>query len=403
MIVTMERYQTELSRIFTKQARITFQVKVERAWLEALTKRPVTIKSLVTAGRVSEIESKTKHDVMAMTLAMRELIDDPEQKRLVHTGLTSQDINDTVLAIQLHMANAVILRDIQELTKTLRGLVEIHKETTCLARTHGQPALPITYGYKFANYLQDFSVLSDEYAGTLRLIKGKLHGAVGTQASMKLMNREGLGEEVLGKLGLTCWPVSTQVVSRHFLVSHLFSLIQITNAIGRFAKELRDLSRIEIGEVGESFESGQVGSSTMPHKRNPVSCETICGLVRVVQSQLAPLMTTASCLEHERDLANSSVERIAVETIIVLSHYIVQRFHGVLKGLAVDGARAKENLSVYYNDSERRMIQAVLDGRDRSEVHGEIKKASQSEVGSKPEEYLGTCLEAINQCLAEYH
>ena len=331
-----ERYRTPLSDLFTRQHKLELEWRVELALLKALSTLQLipsaaysTLKSnvdrgLVTLERTLAIEQETHHDIMAMVKAMSET--SPEYGGFVHYGATSQDINDTVIALQLNAAKSLLLSACAAVRAQLTALSLRYQSLVSIARTHGQHAIPITMGFKFANFLYELS-----YAESLLArvhIPGKFGGAVGTFASLGTKDVERL---IMEELGLQAVPISTQVVSRLHIADFIFACSAIAATLERLGKEIRNLQRTEISETMEGFAAGQVGSSTMPQKRNPHKSERVCGLAREVRSALGPALETVS-VEHERDLTNSSVERITIPRAAVLTHYCLLEVEKVSVG-----------------------------------------------------------------------
>ena len=331
----------------------------------------------VSVERVKEIEKRTRHDVMAMVEALTEACEG-EAKKYVHLGATSYDIVDTALALQLRSALEVLEEDLRELMRVLLDLAEEHRETVCIGRTHGQHALPTTYGMKFALWASDVA----RHVERLREVKkralvGKMSGAVGTMASFGEKGFE-IQRLTMKFLGLSPVPIASQVVQRdrHAEVQCLLALIAGT--LEKMAKEIRNLQRTEIAEVFEPFARGQVGSSTMPHKRNPHRCERICGLARVVRALVHPALETIA-LEHERDLTNSSVERITIPEGFILTDYMLRQMIGVLRGLEFNYENIRRNLEMTLGLclTERVMMELVKRGMGRQEAHEKLRCLAQ--------------------------
>jgi len=317
----------------------------------------------VTLERTLEIEHETHHDIMAMVKAMAEQA--PEHGGLVHYGATSQDINDSVLALQLRECRDALLESCREVRAELTKLAAEHRDTVCIGRTHGQHAIPVTMGFKFANHLYELSE-AQTYLERVKLL-GKFHGAVGTFAS--LGGSDDVKRLVMEELALEAAPITTQVVTRLHLADFAFALSAITAALERLCKEIRNLARNEVGEMMEGFGAKQVGSSTMPQKRNPHKSERICGLARVVRAQLQPLMETVA-LEHERDLTNSSLERVVLPTGIVLAHYTLIESRNLLRKLVVLPEGVERNLRAGNGRQvAERIMMALADKLGRQEAH----------------------------------
>lgn len=376
----VERYKSpEIDAIFSSEQRLKYQIEIELIWLKTLFKcSTIEMKGFPTLERVQELEKETDHDIAAMIKALSESIKNESIASFVHYCLTSQDINDTVMGLQLKKSHKVLMGTGNELKNELRNLTIKYRDTLCVARTHGQHAIPITMGWKFANFLNDWFNCLLSFSSSKQFIKGKLSGAVGTSAAhcafkANLSEYHDVDNEkiVLDILGLKRDNITTQIISRINLVSFIQPVILMVCQLERIAKEIRNLQRTEISEFYEEFTDTQVGSSAMPQKRNPIGSENICGLARVIRGQLNPLFETIS-LEHERDLTNSSVERVIIPTILGLTHYIMRRMINILKKLRVDEDRCYYNLNMTKGRelSERVMNHLIFsNGTPRSEAH----------------------------------
>ncbi|KAA0157081.1 hypothetical protein FNF29_00433 [Cafeteria roenbergensis] len=370
-----DRYTTPLAEVFTRGHKLALEHRVELALLKALGKLGKVpaeaydeVKAAVDAGKVTlertlEIERETHHDIMAMVKAMGEQA--PTHGGLVHYGATSQDINDSVMALQLGECRDELLASCRHVRAELTRLAKAHRTTVCIGRTHGQHAVPVTMGFKFANHLYELAE-AERFLERVKLL-GKFHGAVGTFAS--LGGSDDVKRLVMEELGLEAAPITTQVVSRLHLADFVFALSAITAALERLGKEVRNLQRTEVGELMEGFGAKQVGSSTMPQKRNPHKSERICGLARVVRAQIQPLMETVA-LEHERDLTNSSLERVVLPTGIVLTHYILLEARNLLQKLCVLPEGVERNLRAGKGAQlAERIMMALADRLGRQEAH----------------------------------
>jgi len=342
------RYETPLNAVWGRAHKLELEHRVELALLGALEAEGLApagahaeaaaavASGAVTLARTLEIEKETHHDIMAVVKALTEQC--PVHGGYVHFGATSQDVNDTVLALQVGECRAALLGAVRALRAQLTRLATAHRDTVTIGRTHGQHAIPITMGFKFANYLYEFSVV--EAFLERAAVPAKFSGAVGTFASV---GTDAVQGRIMAALGLAAAPISTQVVSRLHLADFLFALSALAAALERLGKEIRNLQRSEINELSEGFAPGQVGSSTMPQKRNPHKSERVCGLARIVRAQLAPALETVS-LEHERDLTNSSTERVTLPAATCLAHYITTEMVAILAKLAVDERAVAANL-----------------------------------------------------------
>jgi len=343
----IKRYRTEkIEKIFSEGYKLKVWLLIEKIVAEVQEKKKIVTRGLstkllkvkVTPGRVNEIEKRTNHDVIAFLEAVREKLG--KEGRWLHFGLTSYDLVDTAWALIICEALRVILNEIKKLLKVLKNLSIKYWNTPQMGRTHGVFAQPITFGFKIASWYQEVLRAKERLKiAQVEISYGKVSGAVG---SYTILNPE-IEKMVLKKLGLNPEPVSTQVIPRDrhaFLIS---MLVLYGNAIERIATEIRNLSRSEIGEVSESFGKGQKGSSAMPHKQNPIVCERICGLVRVLRGYLIPVYENIN-LWHERDITNSSAERIVIPDVFHLVHYVTKRIIWVLENLNVYPERMAENI-----------------------------------------------------------
>ncbi|RMF91669.1 MAG: adenylosuccinate lyase [Methanobacteriota archaeon] len=391
---------------------------------EAISRNAVTGRVKLT--RVKEIEAETLHDLMAVVKALAEACG--SSGRFVHLGATSYDIIDTANALQFKEALQIVKQDLFEIEGELLRLAEENMEVVAVGRTHGQHALPITYGLKFAIWAREVRRhLNRLKEGEKRFYVGKMSGAVGTQASFGDKGPM-IQEIVMEELGLAPAMVSSQIVQRDRYAELIGLLALICSSMEKFAKEVRNLMRTEIGEVSEGYvEESQVGSSTMPHKRNPINAEKVCGLSRVVRAHLMVALENVP-LEHERDLTNSSAERAIIAESFILTDEILKTMKRILKGLLLYPEQIKRNLRLTrgLNMAESVMMRLAEKGMDRQEAHELLRrlsiKAVSEDVGLasvlsedetvkrylsadeiraalEPENYLGTAIEQVRQVL----
>ncbi|MEE8168416.1 MAG: adenylosuccinate lyase [Candidatus Hydrothermarchaeales archaeon] len=329
----------------------------------------------VKVERVKEIEGEVKHDIMAVVLALSEVCDD--SGKYVHLGATSYDIVDTANALQFKEALKIVRRDLFELEGILLGLAERHISTVAVGRTHGQHATSITYGLKFAVWAREVRrhIQRIEESGK-RVFVGKMSGAVGTQASFGEKGIE-IQRLVMEDLGLIPAEVSSQVVQRDRYAELISLLALIAATLDKIGKEIRNLMRTEIAEVGEPFGEKQVGSSTMPHKRNPINSEKVCGLARVIKSNVFVALENVS-LEHERDLTNSSAERVIIPESFVLLDEMLKTMKQVLGGLVLNPENIERNLGLAkgLNMAEAVMLALVEKGMSRQKAHELLRQLS---------------------------
>ncbi len=382
----------EIKRIFSDEARLSYWLKVEAALANAHAhvgnipqKAAEEIASkaslqYVKLERVKEIEAEIKHDVMAMVKALAEQC---QYGKYVHLGATSYDIVDTANALQIIDALHIIEEQIIGLIKALSKLAEEHKATIMVGRTHGQHALPITFGLKMAVYAKEML----RHYRRLQQIKeeiavGKMAGAVGTGAAFGEKFFE-IQDFVMKELGLKAEMPATQIVGRDRYIVLFSFLANVATSLEKFATEIRNLQRNEIAEVEEYFEEKQVGSSTMPHKRNPITCEQICGLARVIRSNLLPAWENA-IQWHERDLCNSSAERFIIPHALIMTDWILFKMRKVFSSLRVNPEKMAENIEISNGliFTEALMMKLVEKGMSRQEAH-EIMRQCAMEAKEK--------------------
>jgi adenylosuccinate lyase len=330
----------------------------------------------VTAERVAEIEAEIRHDIMSVVKALAEQA--AEAGEYVHLGATSNDIIDTATALQLKEALPIIEDGCRALRDELARLAAEHRSTIQVGRTHGQHAVPITFGLKMAVYAleMDRHLLRLTEARP-RIVVGKFLGVVGTGAAMGPHALE-VQRLVLESLGLGIPTATLQTLQRDRHAELACILANIAASIEKFATEVRNLQRSEIGEVAEYFDaSKQVGSSTMAHKRNPISAENVCGLARIVRSYVVPAFENVP-LWHERDLTNSSAERFTLSHQLVLSDYILHRSVGLFRDLEVLPERMRLNLEAAGTEvmAEAVMMALVDRGLGRQQAHELVRRAS---------------------------
>ena len=330
----------------------------------------------VTIERVDAIEAETRHDIMALTKAMAEAAGDAGW--CIHLGATSNDIVDTAVALQLRDSIVLLRSALCDLIAITANLAERERDTVMLGRTHGQAAVPITFGLKVAVWLDELRrhlIRLDQ--ATPRIVVGKFLGAVGTGAAQGENARE-LQELILTHLGLGVPLATTQVVGRDRYVEYISWLANVATTVEKVLQEIRNLQRSEIGEAGEGFDvKKQVGSSTMAHKKNPIKSENASGLSRIVRSFIIPTYENA-LLWHERDLANSSSERFTLSHSSILCHDIMLKSSQVLTNLWVDAERMMLNIESQNGlvMAEKVMIDLVGKGVARDEAHEILRTAS---------------------------
>ncbi|QDA32479.1 adenylosuccinate lyase [Thermococcus indicus] len=322
----------------------------------------------VKLDRVKEIEAEIHHDIMAVVKALSEVCG--EHGKYVHLGATSNDIIDTANALLIKESLAIVENDLKELRSILKNLAGEHKYTVCIGRTHGQHAVPTTYGMKFAIWLDEIQRHIDRIEEIKeRVLVGQISGAVGTMASFVDKGLE-IQRLVMKDLGLKPARISNQIIQRDVYAELMMVLALIASTLDKIALEIRNLQRTEILEISEPFGRKQVGSSTMPHKRNPIRSEKVSGLARVLYSNVVPALLN-NPLWHERDLTNSSVERVILPESFLLLDEMLKSMKKVLSGLEFFPENIERNLYMTNNliMAEPLMLKLTEKGMGRQEAH----------------------------------
>ncbi|ATY83795.1 adenylosuccinate lyase [Kyrpidia spormannii] len=368
----------EMAEIWTEQNKFRMWLEVEllacEAWSELGVIPPEDVRALrqnarFDVRRIAEIERETRHDVVAFTRAVSESLG-PERK-WVHYGLTSTDVVDTALSALLKQANERILPEVHRLIETLAQLAKKYKYTVMMGRTHGVHAEPTTFGLKAALWYAEMQrnlKRLEEAAEQVRV--GKISGAVGTYANIDPF----VEAYVCRNLGLEPAPISTQTLQRD-RHAHYIAMIALTaTTLDKIATEIRALQKTEVREVEEPFYKGQKGSSAMPHKRNPVSCEQISGLARVLRGFVVPAMEDVP-LWHERDISHSSVERVMLPDATILIHYLLRKMTGILRDLTVFPENMRRNMDKTFGliYSQRVLLALIDKGATREKAYDAVQ------------------------------
>ena len=337
----------EMGRIWTDAHRLEKWLEVELAVCDAMAEAGeipkesaanIRAKAAFNPERVLEIEKTVQHDVIAFLTNVAEHVG--PDSRFIHLGLTSSDVVDTAQALLLREAADRILAGVDRLRAAVKKRAVEHKKTPCIGRTHGIHAEPTTFGLKMAVFYEEFGRARERVARARESISvGKLSGAVGTFAHLD----PSIEQKVCAKLGLTPAPVSNQIIQRDRYAEYVAALGILAASLEKVATEIRHLQRTEVGEAEEPFGGGQKGSSAMPHKRNPVGCEQVCGLARVVKSHVTVALDNVA-LWHERDISHSSAERVILPDGTILIDYMLHRMTGILERLVVYPEAMRKNL-----------------------------------------------------------
>ena len=379
------RYRTEMNALFEEDARLKSWLEVEVALayahakmgnmpLEAAQEIEQAAKK-VELARVLEIEAEIHHDLMAMVRALAEKC--RKYGGYVHFGATSYDIEDTATALSLKRAIGLVRKRLSSTKGLLKSHASQRKGMVCIARTHGQHAVPTTYGMKFALWFSEVERHMERLEQAEQMISvGKMSGAAGTMATFGGKGYE-IQSLVMKNLGISAAKVTNQVVQRDRHAQTLFALALIAATLEKIAKEVRNLQRTEIMEIAEPFSSKQVGSSTMPQKRNPHRSERICSLARLVRANVAIALENIS-LEHERDLTNSANERFIFAQSFIVTDYMLKETNGILAGLQFFPENIEKNLELTGGliMAERIMIALTEKGMNRQDAHELMRNCS---------------------------
>jgi adenylosuccinate lyase len=342
----------EMGRVWSDEGKFRRWLEVEVAAAETLAERGVVPREAADAirkrarvdaqvvARIAEHEARVRHDVIAFTIAVGETIGDPAAARWLHYGLTSNDVVDTAQALQLREASRLIEHGMIRLGEVLERRAREFQHTPQIGRTHGVHAEPITFGLKLANWFDANRRNLERFGRAAReMAVGKLSGAVGNAAHLA----PEVEAAICARLGLDPAPVSTQVIARDRHANYIAALAIVAATIEQFALEIRHLQRTEVREAEEPFGGEQRGSSAMPHKRNPVSCEQLCGLARVVRANAQAALENVA-LWHERDISHSSVERVILPDSTILTDYMLAKITEIIAGMRVFPERMRRNL-----------------------------------------------------------
>ncbi|ASJ57063.1 adenylosuccinate lyase [Brevibacillus formosus] len=375
----IERYsRPEMRAIWTEENKFKAWLEVEILACEAWSKlgvipeedvKKLWDKATFDINRIYEIEEETRHDVVAFTRAVSETLG--EEKKWVHYGLTSTDVVDTALSYLLRQANEILEKDIQDFIEILAEKAREHKDTVCMGRTHGVHAEPTTFGLKLALWHEEMKRnLARFQAAKKEVAYGKISGAVGTYANIDPF----VEAYVCEKLGLSAAPISTQTLQRDRHAEYMATLALIATSLEKFATEIRGLQKSEMREVEEAFAKGQKGSSAMPHKRNPIGSENICGLARVIRGHMLTSYENVS-LWHERDISHSSAERVILPDATQALNYMLRRFMNIVKNLTVFPENMKRNMDRTFGliYSQQVMLKLIEKGMSREQAYDTVQ------------------------------
>jgi len=369
----------ELAKIWEPENKFNIWLKIEILVCEALAKRreipssavvEIKKKAKFDIKRIDEIEKEVKHDVIAFLTCVSENVG--EANRYMHLGLTSSDILDTTLAVQLKDSAKLILKELRSFRDAVKEQALLHKDVPTIGRSHGIHAEPLTFGLKLAVWYEETCRNIERLKRAQeRIAYGQISGAVGTFSNVD----PAVEEYVCKKLGLKPAPISTQIVQRDRHAEFFTTLAIIAGSIDKFATEIRHLQRTEVLEAEEFFSKGQKGSSAMPHKRNPIISEQMCGLARVVRANAIAAMENVA-LWHERDISHSSVERVIGPDSTILLHYMLRKMTGLVKKIVVYPKKMRKNMEItgglYYSQSV--LLALVRKGLSREDAYSLVQR-----------------------------
>ena len=426
----------EMKAVWNEETRLQkmLSVEVALAKAEALidyipegTDEKITLGAKkVKLDRVKQIENEINHDVMAVVLALAEQSGDAG--KWVHFGATSNDILDTATALQIKDAILILRKETVKLRSVFLDMALSYKNTVCAGRTHGQIGIPTTYGLRFAIWASEMDRHIERLEQLMpRATAGKMSGAVGTQAAFGKKGIE-IQKKTMELLGIEAADVSNQIIQRDRHAEFVMWMANTSTTLDKVCIEIRSLARSEIAEIEESFGKKQVGSSTMPHKRNPIKSEQVCGLARIVRAMVEPELLN-NTLWDERDLTNSSCERVVFPEACVLTDHIIRLTAGIIQNLRFYPENIRRNLELLngLNMGEAIMIELSKKGVGRQEAHEIVRQCAMTarenrvhmkeallgnETVSKymteneivsimnPDNYIGTAVEQVDSLVA---
>lgn len=376
----IDRYsREEMAQIWELNSKFDYYLKVELAVCDAYAQVgqistdiacQIRQKAHFTVERIDEIEREVKHDVIAFLTCVNESLGD--LGRYVHVGMTSSDVIDTAFALQIQDSGKIILSDLNKTIETLKNLAKEHKYTQCIGRSHGVHAEVTTFGVKLCNWIDILERQKDNFTHALEQIRvGQISGPVGTYSNIS----PEIEEITCKNLNLKPARISTQVIARDYHAYFMQSLALIASVIEQFAIEIRHLQRTEVLELEEGFSKGQKGSSAMPHKKNPVLSENLCGLSRVVRANSIAALENIP-LWHERDISHSSAERIIFPDSLILVDFMLNRFNNIMENIVIH----KDNMLKHTNEfggivySQKALLTLVAKGLSREDAYKIVQR-----------------------------
>ena len=377
----IDRYsREEMKKIWDLEQKFRYYLDVELAVCDAYFKlgvipqknlEEIKEKASFSVERIDEIEREVRHDVIAFLTAVNESVGEDSAK-YIHMGLTSSDVIDTAFALQISDSSKIINKDLDELINVIKTLAFKYKNTVCIGRSHGVHAEVMTFGFKLLNWLDELERAKQSFNNALEEISaGQISGPVGTYSNVPIEVEKYACES----LGLTPARISTQIISRDRHAKFISALAIIASIIEQFATEIRHLQKTEVREVEEGFGTNQKGSSAMPHKKNPVLCENLCGLARVIRSNMLTAFENIN-LWHERDISHSSAERIIFPDSLILTDFMLHRFKNVMENLVIHEDNMLKNTKLYGGVvySQKVLLKLIEKGYTRESAYKIVQK-----------------------------
>lgn len=378
----IDRYsREEIKKIWDLEQKFSYYLKVEIAVCEAYCKLgiipqasldEIKKKASFSLERIAEVEREVKHDVIAFLTSVNESVG-ADNAKYIHLGLTSSDVIDTAFALQIADSSKIVLKDLEELISVVKEKAFQYKDTVCIGRSHGVHAEVMTFGFKLLNWLDALERAKKSFEYALNeIMVGQISGPVGTYSNVPPEVEEITCQE----LNLKPAKISTQIISRDRHAKFMAELALIASLIEQYATEIRHLQKTEVREVEEGFATGQKGSSAMPHKKNPVLCENLCGLSRIIRSNMIAAFEDIN-LWHERDISHSSTERIIFPDSLILADFMLHRFTGVMQNLVIHEDNMLKDTKLYGGVifSQKIMLKLVEEkGYTREEAYRLVQK-----------------------------
>ena len=377
----IERYsREEIKKIWDLESKFDYYLKVELAVCQAYARlgqipmeslREIREKASFTVERIDEIEKEVRHDVIAFLTNVNETVG-PENAKYIHMGLTSSDVIDTAFALQIVDSSRIILKELSDLIEVLKKRAIEFKNTICIGRSHGVHAEIMTFGFKLLYWLDSFERAKTSFSQALKEISvGQISGPVGTYSNLPT----DVEDLTCALLKLEPAKISTQIISRDRHAKFMSQLAIIAGLIEQYATEIRHLQKTEVREVEEGFGKKQKGSSAMPHKKNPILCENLCGLARVVRSNMLVAYENMN-LWHERDISHSSAERVIFPDSLILVDFMLARFKNVVENLVVHSDNMEKNVNLYGGIvfSQKVLLKLVDKGYTREDAYRIVQK-----------------------------